>query len=214
MASTVACAGLAAAGPRTRPSSSGSGMQGLRASLRAAQARAGRRPLCVQANELNKWADRSNYDEHNDEDWENSQFDRETAALVLKVLTAKATQRLLLQLQELDGFKAQWLTNYCSEHPPSESKFLLGLLRQKATTVLDASTATTHTIDPANLAHRIVQIRSEMAATMLKFPKYVEVQTTEVLRQHLMSSTYVSGTSTAGAKGGDYKERRGYYRRR
>lgn len=44
-------------------------------------------------------ADRSNYDEHNDEDWENSQFDRETAALVLKVLTAKATQRLLLQLQ-------------------------------------------------------------------------------------------------------------------
>lgn len=44
-------------------------------------------------------ADRSNYDEHNDEDWENSQFDQETAALVLKVLTAKATQRLLLQLQ-------------------------------------------------------------------------------------------------------------------
>ncbi len=46
-------------------------------------------------------ADRSNYDEHNNDDWENSQFDRETAALVLKVLTAKATQRLLLQLQVL-----------------------------------------------------------------------------------------------------------------
>lgn len=58
--------------------------------------------------------------------------------------------------------------------PPRRSsgpQFLLGLLRQKATTVLDASTATTHTIDPANLAHRIVQIRSEMASTMLKFPK-------------------------------------------
>lgn len=40
------------------------------------------------------------------------------------------------------------------------------------------------------------------------------MQTTEVLRQHLISSTYVSGTSTAGADGGDYKERRGYYRRR
>lgn len=214
MHSTVACVGLTAH-PRTRLISSGSRLQGLRASLRAAAPRSGRRALCVQANELNKWADRSNYDEHNDEDWENSQFDQETAALVLKVLTAKATQRLLLQLQELDVFKAQWLTNYCSEHPPSGSnKFLLGLLRQKATTVLDASTATTHTIDPANLAHRIVQIRSEMASTMLKFPKYVEVQTTEVLRQHLMTSTYVSGTSTAAAEGSDYKERRGYYRRR
>lgn len=40
------------------------------------------------------------------------------------------------------------------------------------------------------------------------------MQTTEVLRQHLMTSTYVSGTSTAAAEGSDYKERRGYYRRR
>lgn len=44
--------------------------------------------------------------------------------------------------------------------------------------------------------------------------RYVEVENTEVLRQHLMNSTYVSGTSTGGAERGDYKERRGYYRRR
>lgn len=170
----------------------------------------------MSCNELNKWADRSNYDEHNDDEWEKSQFDRETAAVVLKVLTAKATQRLLFQLQELDIFKAQWLSNYCSENPPSGSnKFLLEMLRQPSTTVVDATNATSHTIDPANLAHRIVQIRSEMASGMTKFPKFVEVETTEVLRQHLMRSTYVSGTSTGGSgERGDYKERRGYHRPR
>lgn len=59
----------------------------------------------------------------------------------------------------------------CPSRGPPALQFLLGLLRQKATTVLDAFTATTHTIDPANLAHRIVQIRSEMASTMVRFPK-------------------------------------------
>jgi hypothetical protein len=37
----------------------------------------------------------------------------------------------------------------------------------------------------------------------------MEQQNTEVLRQHLTSSTYLSGSSERG-----YKERRGYYRPR
>ncbi|PSC71552.1 NAD+ synthase (glutamine-hydrolysing) [Micractinium conductrix] len=165
---------------------------------------------CVLArNELNKWADRSNYDEHDPDDWERSQFDSETLALVLKVMTAKATQRLLLQLQELDLFKAQWLTNYCSENPPSGSnKFLVGLFKQPSTVVHDASTATDHTIDPANLAHRIIQIRGDMASSLTKFPKFVELENASVMREHLASTTYVSGSP--GADSGSTR-RRGYY---
>jgi hypothetical protein len=75
--------------------------------------------------------------------------------------------------------------------------------------VRDVSTGTDHTIDPANLAHRVIQIRASMAETLLEMPKYMEQQNTEVLRQHLTSSTYLSGSSERG-----YKERRGYYRPR
>lgn len=39
--------------------------------------------------------------------------------------------------------------------------------------------------------------------------RYIEQENTEVLRTHLTSSTYLSGTSDKG-----YKERRGYYRPR
>jgi hypothetical protein len=39
--------------------------------------------------------------------------------------------------------------------------------------------------------------------------RYIELQNTEVLRQHLTASTYLSGSSEQG-----YKERRGYYRGR
>lgn len=168
-----------------------------------------RRPaarLCVQANELNKWADRSNYDEHDENSWDWSTYDRETANLVLRVLTSKAAQRLLTQLGELDGYKQQWFHNYLASHPPSEgNKFLAELLRQPNSEVHDASTDTVHKIEPANLAHRIIEIRASMSQAMLKFPKYMEVENTEVLRAHLRSSTFVSGSSEPG-----YKERRGY----
>ncbi|KAI7844995.1 hypothetical protein COHA_001361 [Chlorella ohadii] len=169
-----------------------------------ARSRPGAR-LCVRANELNKWADRSNYDEGGEhDDW--SSYDRETANLVLRVLTSKAAQRLLTQLGELDGYKQQWLHNYLAAHPPSEgNKFLAELMRQPNSEVHDASTDTVHKIEPANLAHRIIEIRAAMSQSMLKFPKFMELENTEVLRAHLRSSTFVSGSSEPG-----YKERRGY----
>lgn len=57
----VACVGLSAAVPRIRLNSSVSRLQGLRASLRNAQPRSGRRALVVQANELNKWCVQKRY---------------------------------------------------------------------------------------------------------------------------------------------------------
>ena len=50
-------------------------------------------------------------------------------------------------------------------------QFLAELFKQPCSEVLDASTATVHKIEPANLAHRIIEIRSSMSHAMLKFPK-------------------------------------------
>ncbi len=45
---------------------------------------------------------------------------RDTAAVVIRVITARATQKLLMQLSELDIHVAGWLSNYVSEHKPLE----------------------------------------------------------------------------------------------
>lgn len=44
---------------------------------------------------------------------------RDTAAVVLRVLTARAVQRVLMQLQELDAIIAGWLHNFVADNPPS-----------------------------------------------------------------------------------------------
>ena len=198
---------------------------------------------------------------------------------MLRVLTAKATQRVLYQLQELDLYKAQWFNNYVAANSPSQGdkvrregstsfagplqgcgwhrrlaargtyqpaaqggggraswrwlaaahhavrgcmhaphlrddsaclanslvvrgsgcspaalaggprlegprisplnqppcpvpvQFLLELFKQPPTEVFDPSTGTTHKIDPANLANRIIELRGSMAQGLLKFPK-------------------------------------------
>lgn len=45
---------------------------------------------------------------------------RDTARLLLKVLTVRATQKVLMQLQELDLHVAGWLSDFCSSHPPAK----------------------------------------------------------------------------------------------
>ncbi len=45
---------------------------------------------------------------------------RDTARLLLKVLTVRATQKVLMQLQELDLHVAGWLSGFCSSHPPAK----------------------------------------------------------------------------------------------
>ena len=82
-----------------------------------AAAGAQRGHLDVQCNELNKWADRDGQDD--DCNFEEGQWDVDLARLVVRVLTAKAAQRLQAQLQELDLHKAHWFNNYMSAHSPS-----------------------------------------------------------------------------------------------
>ena len=42
----------------------------------------------------------------------------DTAKIVARVLTSRAVQRILIQLQETDLFVAAWLAEYCNTHPP------------------------------------------------------------------------------------------------
>jgi hypothetical protein len=76
--------------------------------------------------------------------------------------------------------------------------------------VTDPNTQTSHNIDPQNLAHRLLQIRDDMAKkSTLDLPAYVERCNTQVLRTHLERNTFVSGSNENDGK---YKERRGYFR--
>lgn len=44
-------------------------------------------------------------------------------------------------------------------------------MRQPSSVVTEQMTGMEHKIEPANLAHRIIQIRADMAHTMAKFPR-------------------------------------------
>lgn len=144
-----------------------------------------------------------------DDNCEPNPFDKETANVLLRVLTARSVKKLLYQLQELDVIVAQWLHNYAAENPPTTGNdFIEELFNVRGTVVKDPVTQTTHSIDPQNLAHRILQIRNDMAKkSTMSLPQYVDMQDAEVMRKHLTNNTFVSGSHKD-----DHKERRGYFR--
>ena len=49
------------------------------------------------------------------------EFAADTARIVARVLTARAVQKLLLQLNETDIYQARWLTDYCNGRPREAS---------------------------------------------------------------------------------------------
>lgn len=131
--------------------------------------------------------------------------------MLLRVLTARSVKLLLTQLQELDVIQAHWFNQYCADNPPTTGNaFLAALFQEKGVTVVEATTQTSHAIDPQNLAHRVLQIRMDMAARATSaLPTYTELENTGVLRAHLERSTFVSGSHEATA----FKDRgRGYFR--
>ena len=81
--------------------------------------------------------------------------------MLLRVLTARAVQRVLGQLSETDILVAQWLNNYCSDpknNPSAGNAFLLGLFGAQGAVVTENHTGTLHTIDPPGLARRIILV--------------------------------------------------------
>lgn len=141
-------------------------------------------------------------------------FDTETAKVLLKVLTARSVKRLLIQLQELDMITAQWLNNYAAENSPmTGNEFIEKLFDVKGTVIIDKPTATKRTIDPQNLAHRILIIRNDMAKkATLSLPEYVDREDGNVMRKHLVKNTFVSGAHDGNTEASGSTKRRGYFR--
>lgn len=156
--------------------------------------------VLIQANELNVWGNVDGRDEDAGED--DDSFDRDTAAVVLRVLTARATQRLLQQLAELDIHLCTWLSAYVSEHRPLDgNKFLLELYKQPAFTVKGLTKDSEHFVNPADLASRILTIRQDMAQKLSQFEEYVALDNTNLMRAHLETSSYFSGSHTKNEPG-------------
>lgn len=162
--------------------------------------------LTIEANELNKWADHGAMDDH----YEGDQFDREVGQVVLKVLTAKAVQRLLVILGEYDLIVQNWFHQWCAEHPPTTGNaFVDELMQCKGVVIHDNPTQSDHSVDPQNLAHRILQMRSDMSTRLAGgMIRYTELENMGVIRKHLERATYMSGSHE---QGGQSKGRRGYY---
>ncbi|KAI8106453.1 hypothetical protein M9435_000997 [Picochlorum sp. BPE23] len=166
-----------------------------------------RRGFYVRANGLNKWANLEGMDDQCDP----NPFDKDTAKVLLRVLTARSVKRLLYQLQELDMVTAQWLNNYAADNPPTTgNEFIEDLFNVQGTVIVDRATNVKRTIDPQNLAHRILQIRNDMAKkATLSLPEFVDLEDAKVMKKHLTKNTFVSGSHTDSS--GSTK-RRGYYR--
>lgn len=157
--------------------------------------------LLVEANELNKWGDLDARDDDSDDGVLDDGFERDTARLLLRVLTVRATQKLLAQLQELDLVVASWLSEFCSTHPPGAGdEFLLELMKMGGTEIIDGPNQMAHSISPADLVERILLVRADLAKRISKtFPKFAEVEGRQLRVKHL-SNSYVSGTTPASRR--------------
>ena len=75
-------------------------------------------------------------------------------------------------------------------------QFVLDLLRERPIYAADKITGKQHFVSPPELANRIMVARKALAGGMSKFdfPTYIQRTNTEVLRQHLESNSYTSGS--------------------
>ena len=76
------------------------------------------------------------------------------------------------------------------------AQFVLDLLRERPIYAEDKITGKQHFVSPPELANRIMVARKALAGGMSKFdfPMYISRTNTEVLRQHLESNSYTSGS--------------------
>jgi len=124
-------------------------------------------------------------------------FSRDCANTVVRVLTAKAVQKVLMQMGPVDGFTAKWLNSYCADHPPLEGNaFLSRLMSERPRMEVDPYTGNTHHITPVTLANRIMATREDLVQDVSKLiGPQVHKDNVLILRTHLEAHTYVSGTN-------------------
>ena len=82
-------------------------------------------------------------------------------------------------------------------------QFVLKLMKERPVAVTDNINQKVHNISPTQLGHRIMLSRAALAAGMKKFdfPAYIARTNTEVLRTHLESSSYTSGSYNKADQG-------------
>eukprot|EP01024_Parvocaulis_polyphysoides_P016863 TRINITY_DN1747_c0_g1_i1.p2 TRINITY_DN1747_c0_g1~~TRINITY_DN1747_c0_g1_i1.p2 ORF type:complete len:218 (+),score=22.84 TRINITY_DN1747_c0_g1_i1:233-886(+) len=150
--------------------------------------------LKIECNELNKWAN-TDGPEENFGLPENS-FAKYTNLVVLKCLTARAVQKIILELQTSDTQTAHWLNLYCKDHPPLEGdSFLLELMGKE--NIYNAGDQYGHefVVRPMELANRIIAYRTELSKSIAKeICGIANERNIGVMRTHLEKHSYVSGS--------------------
>eukprot|EP00882_Tetradesmus_deserticola_P000746 GHRQ01000814.1.p1 GENE.GHRQ01000814.1~~GHRQ01000814.1.p1 ORF type:complete len:211 (+),score=71.48 GHRQ01000814.1:222-854(+) len=132
-----------------------------------------------------------------DSQLEESDFDRETARLAVRMLTARAAGMVLQNVAQVDDFKAAWLQEHFKQNPPIEGNdFLTNLLEAKPVYATDPYTGAGHHINPAAIANAVLVTREALAAKLSKSitPK-VQDANIGIMRSHLERHTYVSGSN-------------------
>ena len=132
---------------------------------------------------------------------------------MLRVLTARAVTRMILQFEETDVRIAAWFSDFCSQNSPMEGdkvrsshahgwrrfsmhgcsftslapQFLAKLLAATPTTLHSSVTKEDRHINPSDLADRLIIVRHTMAKSMSALPEYVARSNLDVYRKHLES---------------------------
>lgn len=141
---------------------------------------------------------------------EASLFEKDTTQVVIRCLTARAVQRVLLSLQEVDGWSAKWLNTWCATHPPLDGdKFIADLMLEAPVTLVDPYTGQSHAVSPTQIASGVLSVRQELAGHVAKgLPGAVAAGNVSVLRRHLEEHTYVSGDAGNDAARPSYRNYR------
>eukprot|EP01023_Acetabularia_acetabulum_P049455 TRINITY_DN5281_c0_g1_i1.p1 TRINITY_DN5281_c0_g1~~TRINITY_DN5281_c0_g1_i1.p1 ORF type:complete len:220 (-),score=30.80 TRINITY_DN5281_c0_g1_i1:662-1321(-) len=148
----------------------------------------------IECNELNKWANTDGPDEN--AGLPDNSFARYTNLVVLKCLTARAVQKIILELQTSDTQSAQWLNKYCGEHPPLEGdNFLLELMGMQNIHSPGDQYGHEFVVRPMELANRIIAYRAELSKLIASEIQGIAVEKNiGVMRSHLEKHSYVSGS--------------------
>lgn len=128
---------------------------------------------------------------------EETDFDRETARLALRMLTARAAAAVLTNVAQVDDFKAAWLKEFIQQNPPIEGNaFLQALMEARPVYCMDPYSGARHYVNPAAIANAVLVTREALAERLAKglTPKVADANMS-LLRQHLEAHTYVSGSN-------------------
>eukprot|EP01024_Parvocaulis_polyphysoides_P064976 TRINITY_DN7566_c0_g1_i4.p2 TRINITY_DN7566_c0_g1~~TRINITY_DN7566_c0_g1_i4.p2 ORF type:complete len:222 (-),score=25.74 TRINITY_DN7566_c0_g1_i4:597-1262(-) len=148
----------------------------------------------VQCNELNKWADTDGPEEN--AGLPDNSFYKSTNLTVLRCLTAKAVQKVIMEMQTSDMQVAKWLNKYSAEHPPLQGDdFLLELMGKETIHNPGDEHGHEYIVRPMELANRIIAARMELSKSIASvITDVASERNVAIMRKHLETHSYTSGS--------------------